>query len=51
MGAVARAIQAERLEHAHAALLAAGRQAHIGRTGEGLGFPDASTFRRAFRRQ
>jgi AraC-like DNA-binding protein len=50
LGGVARAIQTERLEQAHAALLAAAADADIGRTGERLGFPDASTFSRAFRR-
>lgn len=50
LGGVARAIQAERLTRAHASLLAAGANADIGRTGESLGFPDASTFSRAFRR-
>jgi AraC-like DNA-binding protein len=50
-GGVARAILQQRLERAHAALLDAGRQADIGRIGEAVGFPDGSTFSRAFRRR
>jgi AraC-like DNA-binding protein len=49
-GGVARAILQERLARAHAALLDTRRQTDIGQTGEAVGFPDASTFSRAFRR-
>jgi AraC-like DNA-binding protein len=51
LGGVARAIQSERLTRAHAALLASDGKTDIGRTGERFGFPDASTFSRAFRRE
>jgi AraC-like DNA-binding protein len=50
-GGVARAIQRERLRHAHAALQRAGGRVEVGRIGEALGFSEPSTFTRAFRRE
>jgi AraC-like DNA-binding protein len=50
-GGVARAIQRERLRHAHATLERTAGTVEVGRIGEALGFPDPSTFTRAFRRE
>lgn len=51
LGGVARAIQRERLRHAHAALQRTAGTVEVGRIGEAFGFPEPSTFTRAFRRE
>jgi AraC-like DNA-binding protein len=50
-GGIARAIQRRRLRRAHAYLSLAEAPVPIGQVGERVGFPDPSSFTRAFRRE
>lgn len=51
LGGVARAIQRARLRRAHSDLARRDGRAGVARIGEAVGFPDASSFTRAFRRE